>query len=443
VFDKLALEPEALVRGDDAAVVSAIEEWNRIEAAAGARRLHAIAELTRRRCEKEGKRAEWACDGWDSAAAEVAAAMGLRHNKASSQMQIALALRDRLPKVLGLYLEGKVSYRVVSAIVWHTDLVTADEPMASIDAALAKQAALWGRLSDYKLDQAIEAWVDRYDPGALRRIQSRAKTRCLHVGHRDDKSDLTSVWGRLYATDAEVIKRRLTEMAHGVCDDDPRTMAQRNADALGALAAGADRLACLCGDPNCPSGGDDGRASNVVVHVVAHEAAVADKPDPEMNGEAPQANTPEAKPGKPPAALLMRGGILPTPLLAELIKHGAKVRPVPSFADAAPEPRYTPSAGLQQFVRCRDLTCRFPGCEAPAEFCDVDHTIPDPVGPTHPSNLKCLCRKHHLLKTFWSGWGDQQLPDGTVVWTTPTGRTYKTLPGSRIFFPAWDATTAT
>jgi hypothetical protein len=47
-----------------------------------------------------------------------------------------------------------------------------------------------------------------------------------------------------------------------------------------------------------------------------------------------------------------------------------------------------------------------------------------------------------LLKTFWTGWGDRQLPDGTVVWTTPTGQTYKTLPGSRIFFPAWDITTA-
>jgi len=370
--------------------------------------------------------------------------MGLRHNKASSQMQLALALRDRLPKVLGLYLDGKVSYRVVSAIAWHTHLVNEDAPMASIDAALVKQAALWGRLSDYKLDQAIEAWVDRYDPGALRRMQYRARTRSLKVGDRDDESDLTSVRGRLYATDAEVLDRRLMEIAHGVCEDDPRTIAQRCADSLGALAAGADRLACLCDDPNCPSGGDDGRASNVVVHVVADETAVTDKPDPEMNGEVTQANTPEAEAnaGKPSAALLMGGGIVPTPLLAELIKHGAKLRPVRSFADAAPEPRYTPSAGLQQFVRCRDLTCRFPGCEAPAEFCDVDHTIPYPVGPTHPSNLKCLCRKHHLLKTFWSGWGDQQLPDGTVVWTTPTGQMYKTLPGSRIFFPAWDTTTA-
>ena len=92
----------------------------------------------------------------------------------------------------------------------------------------------------------------------------------------------------------------------------------------------------------------------------------------------------------------------------------------------------------------RDLTCRFPGCDQPAKFCDVDHTIPYPVGPTHSSNLKCLCRKHHLLKTFWTGtggWADQQLPDGTVIWTAPTGRTCKTLPGSRLFFPGWNTTT--
>ncbi len=66
-------------------------------------------------------------------------------------------------------------------------------------------------------------------------------------------------------------------------------------------------------------------------------------------------------------------------------------------------PGYRPSAKLARFVRARDLTCRFPGCTAPAEFCDIDHVIPYPLGATHPSNLACLCRKHHHLKTFWTG----------------------------------------
>jgi hypothetical protein len=60
-------------------------------------------------------------------------------------------------------------------------------------------------------------------------------------------------------------------------------------------------------------------------------------------------------------------------------------------------------------------------------------------------NCSSRVRCHHLLKTFWTGtagWADRQLPDGTVIWKSPTGKTYKTRPGSRILFPAWNATTA-
>ena len=64
----------------------------------------------------------------------------------------------------------------------------------------------------------------------------------------------------------------------------------------------------------------------------------------------------------------------------------------------SPEPHYRPSPKLDRFVRCRDMTCRFPGCTEPADVCDLDHTIAYPIGPTCASNLKCLCRKHHFSK---------------------------------------------
>jgi hypothetical protein len=92
-------------------------------------------------------------------------------------------------------------------------------------------------------------------------------------------------------------------------------------------------------------------------------------------------------------------------------------------------------------VRSRDLTCRAPGCDHSAFDCDVDHTIAyHDGGWTHASNLKALCRKHHLLKTF-GGWRDKQLPDGTVIWLLPDGRTYVTTPGSALLFPNLCATT--
>jgi hypothetical protein len=34
------------------------------------------------------------------------------------------------------------------------------------------------------------------------------------------------------------------------------------------------------------------------------------------------------------------------------------------------------------------------------------------------------------------------LPDGAVIWTSPSGQTYTTLPGSQIFFPRWDTATS-
>ncbi|ULN50996.2 HNH endonuclease [Mycolicibacterium goodii] len=124
--------------------------------------------------------------------------------------------------------------------------------------------------------------------------------------------------------------------------------------------------------------------------------------------------------------------MLPAYALAEII-NAATVRPVFHPGDAPPQDRYTPSRALADYVRCRDLICRFPGCDKPADRCDIDHTVPYPAGPTHASNLKCLCRFHHLLKTFWigpGGWSDRQHPDGTVVWTSPSGQQYTTVPES-------------
>jgi len=169
---------------------------------------------------------------------------------------------------------------------------------------------------------------------------------------------------------------------------------------------------------------------------------------PEIPAPAPPAPAPQSPAASTPStpassgtALLSGTEVMPTPLLAELLRNGAKLRPLCTPPDE-PESGYRPSAGLARFVRARDLTCRFPGCTTPAESCDIDHVIPYPLGATHASNLACLCRKHHLLKTFWTGdWELELRPDGAAVWTSPTGHTYTTYPGSRSYFPDWDTNT--
>lgn len=257
----------------DVELIAAIEDSSRAEAAQAARQLAAIAELTRRRVDEDDERALWAFGAWDSAAAEVASALTVGHRRASGQMRIAMALRDRLPKVAALHRRGQLSSRIVSAITWSTHLVDDEKALALIDDAVADRATRWGALSDDKLRDAVDVWVNRYDPDAVRRTKTATRGRDFTVGACDDDADTTSVWGRLLATDAAVLKERIAAMAQGVCDADPRSMAERRAGALGAFAAGNEQLACACGSMTCPSA-DHQPKSNIVIRVIADQAAI-------------------------------------------------------------------------------------------------------------------------------------------------------------------------
>ncbi|WP_237571552.1 HNH endonuclease signature motif containing protein [Mycolicibacterium lacusdiani] len=183
----------------------------------------------------------------------------------------------------------------------------------------------------------------------------------------------------------------------------------------------------------------DGAADCAPAGCDAGDDAADDTP---RSGKATAHNNREAPATRPGA--IIGGPFLPG-ALARRFARTAKTCKLCHPGDSPPEPRYAPSRKLADFVRCRDLTCRFPGCSEPADHTDIDHTIAWPIGPTCASNLKCLCRRHHLLKTFWggpNGWRDRQLPDGTIVWTSPRGKTYITEPGSKLLFPSLCVPTA-
>ncbi|UCZ59008.1 HNH endonuclease signature motif containing protein [Mycolicibacterium phocaicum] len=511
----------------DVGVVDLMIHFARVENQSAAGRLTAIADLAMLRVDDQAGRQWWACDGWDAAVAEVGAALGIGKREASGQLSIAVALRFRLPRVAAVFADGGVSARTVGAICWRTRLVEDPNTLAVIDAALAGALCEWAGLSRKKIEKKIDGWVQKFDPAAVLKVRSAARRRGVGVGKPDDETGVASIWGALLATDAELLDRVLTEMARQVCENDPRTFGHRRADALGVLAARGDRLACQCGDPDCPAAGPDARATAVMIHVLtdglpvpvadpllhgdpaapatpastrsasepvftpepvpasepafppapepasnatpepgpvatpAHTpapatdsqpaeapatAAAAPASDPAPTPAAPAAPVPASVPAaaKPPAPVrtpvgyVLGGGVVPPAVLADLVARGAKVRTVASAADLDEVPRYRPSAAMDEFVRMRAMTCMFPGCDQPATNCDVDHTVPWPAGPTHPGNLSPKCRKHHLLKTFYGGpdgWRDRQQPDGSIVWTAPTGHTYISVPESRILFP--------
>jgi hypothetical protein len=155
--------------------------------------------------------------------------------------------------------------------------------------------------------------------------------------------------------------------------------------AAARLAAGADRLGCRCARPDCAAGTRPA-AGPVVIHVIAEQASLH---------------------GRAPASEISADGLIAPELIADLATT-AQLVPLIHPGDAAPEPGYRPSAALADFVRCRDLTCRWPGSDRPAVHCDLDHTIAyADGGPTHASNLKCYCRIHDCSRLSGAGAGQQ------------------------------------
>ena len=402
-------------------LVMAIADSQRQESMLMARRMSAVAELlTLRTAQIEDEDPDpgyMVITGFQRTTAEVAAAMNLSPSAASSVVTHANALQNRLPAVGAVLAAGDTDWQTVKLIIARTEFVS-DSVITRLDESLAQRILNWHSWSRKRVINAVDAAVRVMDPDAIRERMRQEDKRDVEVTALGDGT--AKIDGIVAVKAGIAFDKRLTELANGVCRDDPRTFKQRRADATEAIAEGRP-LACQCGANACPNRNADAAPTRVIINVIASEQTVCG------NG---------LQPG------YMEGyGVIDAEQV-RAIATDATVRlieePSVSPADAL---RYQPSAALERYVRLRDLTCRFPGCDRPAVVCDVDHTIPfnrsDPRkgGLTLACNLKCLCRQHHRDKTFDEGWRDEQLPDGTVIWTSPTGDVYRTVPGCADLFP--------
>ncbi len=216
-----------------------------------------------------------------------------------------------------------------------------------------------------QLAARIDQIIARADRDAVRVRTDRLAEREVLVG--DVGNGLAEIVATVYAPDGHAVADRLTALAHTVCPDDPRSIAQRRADGLGALAAGADRLGCRCGRADCPAGANT--PSAVVIHVIAEQSTVEGT-------------------GDTPAAMIGYDGLIPAELIAELAQT-ARLQPLIHPGDAPAEAGYRPSKALADFVRHRDLTCRFPNCDVPATAATSTTSSRTPTaGPPTPRTCR-------------------------------------------------------
>ena len=422
----------------------------------------AVTDLFEARCAEDRRAGRSESREGEFAHVEVAGILGLTESAAQRMIGLGYELRVRLHRVREAFRSGRIDLAKAHAL--HEVLANvADEVLDVVEERLLDGA---DRVSTTKLKARARRLIARLDPGGVAERRKAAESdRDVRVLARDD--GLTDLDGILPAVGGRIVSGRLQAMSRDVCGRDPRTMAQRRADALVALASGHTHLDCACGRADCTARAHpDTTAANVQVQILVGVSAATllgfDDAPGFLFGHGPiDADLVRdlAADGTWKQVLTLsdqdRARLATNPAVGAVGAVGAagaagaartpgaiagigRARSAPTLPPARVavrfrETTYTPSDALAATVRIRDGVCRFPNCTVPAAACDLDHTVPfdhdnpGAGGLTVENNLACLCRKHHRLKTI-GYWTVRQRDGGRLDWTDPAGRTVTTAP---------------
>lgn len=413
--------------------------------------IESVTDLFAARCDEDVRAGRNEAHHGEFTHVEVAGILGLTESAAQRMIGLGCDLRWRLHRVRNAFASGRIDLAKAHALAEILANVS-DELLAEIEKRLLDGA---DRTSTTRLKERGRRLIARLDPeGARERRRRAAEDRDVRVIARDDA--MAEVDGLLPAAGGRILAGRLRAMCFDVCAHDPRTDAQRRADALVALAAGHAHLDCCCGREDCtaranlPAHEDRPACSGVSVQIL-------------VGVDASTLLGLDDAPG-----YLFGHGPIDADLARDLAADGTwkrvltitdrdRVRlasttagstgPVVGVGSPLDAPRhipadvtarvrehiYRPGSQLSETVRIRDGGCRFPNCAVPASACDLDHTVAfdhdDPArgGPTTEANLACLCRKHHRLKTL-GYWTVRQIGGGRLEWSEPSGRSTVTEP---------------
>ena len=402
----------------DDGVVAAVAAASRLAAWAAGVELAATAELTRR---AQGWRGVGVNGGApellsarDLAAAEVAAACSVSHQGAVFRVDLAADL-VRLPGTRLALAGGRLDRAKVLAIV-DAVAVLDDDAAAAVESRVLPRAA--GQTMP-ALRAALRRAVIAADPAAAenRRVAQVAARRVLRYPGEDGTA--TVAWtGPVHEVDGFWLwLTGCATAARGPAGSDDRTLDQRRSDVLGDI--GARGLAQSLTDCGAELPKVKGRRAQIGVVVAASTLLGLDE-----------------EPGE-----LLGAGPITAPLARRIAAEGTwrrlLVDPRTGRLDEVSVDSYHPPQDMVEHVIARDGTCRGIGCRVPARHSDLDHIRPWPAGPTETANLHPAHRLHHRIKTLTDTTVHVD-PDGTTVWTLPSGRSYRVPPHQVIDHPNLD-----
>ncbi|MGH3693012.1 MAG: DUF222 domain-containing protein [Pseudonocardiaceae bacterium] len=263
---------------------------------------------------------------------------------------------------------GAADVAVIRSVLAQIPPHLGHEQCTEVEAELARQARILDAGQLAVLGKRILAYLDqdgrppKEDPETRRR---------LRFHDRDGGYELS---GWLDREAAEIVRSALSPLAAPrpttETEVDLRDAAQRDADALVELA----------------------------------QRALSSGELPTEGGERPQVVVTVSLPvlqGRIGSASLALGG----PINAEIARRiacDAEVIPVVLGSRGEPldvgRASRTVPAAIRRAVILRDRGCAFPGCSAPARWCDIHHIVHwADKGPTSVGNCVALCGRHHRL----------------------------------------------
>ncbi|WP_105035537.1 HNH endonuclease signature motif containing protein [Cryobacterium aureum] len=337
--------------------------------------------------------------------AEMACALRIPAGTASGLLRESRQLVVERPDTLTALRAGDISLRHARRVVDQLDSVP-QPARAELEAVLLPHAK---RLTATQFDGKARKLRERFHPDSI----TVRRTKCLSdrkVLFFPDKDGMATLWLRAAGDDLQGIYTRVTDAALSLQGPtEERTLTQLRADvAIDLLAQGVTG-----------SGLGAGLTANVnitvpVLTLMGRSVGTREEPG-DLEGYGPI---------DPETARRLAGTA--TSFLRILTHPHTGV-----VLDVSAEPFRVP-ASLKKYLRLRDGTCRFPGCNRSAGHSDLDHTVDKQFGgPTTATNLHFLSPAHHNLKHF-SDWKTVADPDGTLHWTSPAGKHYATDPATRI-----------
>ncbi|MEH3131352.1 MAG: DUF222 domain-containing protein [Mycolicibacterium neoaurum] len=246
--------------------------------AAGRFALARMAELGHR-CE------DMIVDDWDLVAAELGAELGISRGRACTLITQGRDLLTRLPALAEVFAGGEVDLRILRVILHRCALLTDPDITTVLDTQLAEAAPSWNALSDERVAELIDWMIIEIDPDAVRRARETRRRRHLSLTPIGD--GMVEIHGVIDAAKGAVFDQSVDALARTVCPHDPRTHAQRRADAIDALALRATSIACVCGREDCPAAGNEVPTGQFVIHVLAETDTVAAAQDERRAGANP------------------------------------------------------------------------------------------------------------------------------------------------------------